>query len=445
MISADPSSFRDPSAFIFHHDGVVYRHLQPAYQHEYEHLMASGLYHILTQEGLLITHEESTVPSPGAYKVIRPRQVKFINYPYEWGFEQLKAAALLTLRIQKTAMDHGMTLKDANAFNICFEGPRPVFIDSSSFALYDESLTWDAYHQFCQQFLCPLLLAHYRGSDSLNLIAQYPDGIPVALTAAWLPARSRFRLLPLLHIHLQKKMAASAAGGPSEKKFSKAKLLRILDHLESGIRSLHIGKEVSHWRKYYQETILSSEYLDEKLKAVDLLTRDLRFDTVLDLGANTGTFSKQMAERGKWVIAAEGDAVCVDSMQSLHERITPVRIDLMYPSPAIGWMNRERPSFLQRVKPDLVLSLALMHHLCITRNLSFDLLASGLQTMAPLLLIEFIPKSDPKVQTLLQHRADIFTDYHEEHFKKVFSEYFRLLDEFPLPGSHRKLFLFERK
>lgn len=445
MIRREDSSFRDPAAFVFSADGVIYRHLQPAYQHAYEHLMSSGLYAALTQRGMLITHEEVDVFSEGAYKVIKPHQLSFINYPYEWSFEQLKASALLTLKIQQEAMLYGMTLKDASAFNVCFEGCQPLFIDSTSFDVYDASKPWVAYRQFCRHFLAPLLLAHYRGSALLALLGQYPDGIPLDLAASLLPARSRFNLLSQLHIRLQQSVAASGRNANEGSTFSQAKLQRIIEHLYTGINSLTIRKETSHWSKYYQETILSEAYLDGKKSAVSLMTDALAVRSVLDLGANTGTFAKLMAASGKQVIAAEPDRICVDQIFTSYKAVTAVCIDLMHPSPSIGWMNRERKKFSERAKSDMVLALALIHHLCIGQNLPFHFLAQGLVELGPWLLIEFVPKTDPKVQLLLQNRTDVFDAYTEAHFREVFSQYYTLIQERPLPDSDRKLFLFQRK
>jgi hypothetical protein len=394
---------------------------------------------------MLIPHEESNMLPDGAYKVIKPRQIPFINYPYEWSFEQLKAAALLTLKIQQKAMLFGMTLKDATGFNICFEGSQPIFIDTASFDLYDASKPWSAYRQFCQHFLAPLLLARYRGSSLLSLLALYPDGIPLEIAAKLLPARSNFSLLSLLHIHLQQKVSATGKNANQRSSFSQAKLSRIIEHLQSGIAALSIRKETSHWSKYYHETILSDAYLKGKKKVVLDMTGSLPVETVLDLGANTGEFSMELVNQGKRVIAAESDRICVDLIFSKHKKVTAVCVDLMHPSPSIGWMNKERSRFSERAKSDLVLALALMHHLCIGKNLPLSLLAKGLIELGPWLLIEFVPKSDPKVQLLLHTRQDIFDEYTEDHFKRSFSPYYTLIQEAALPESDRKLFLFKRK
>lgn len=98
--------------------------------------------------GLLVPHEEEGADSAEegrAYKILKPRSIPFISYPYEWCFSQLRAAALTTLQIQKEALRFGMTLKDGSAYNVQFIGAQPVFIDTLSFEKYREGSPWVAY------------------------------------------------------------------------------------------------------------------------------------------------------------------------------------------------------------------------------------------------------------------------------------------------------------
>lgn len=153
-----PSSFRDPSGFVFTAGGEVLRQVNHVYRDQYDFLMGSGLYEKLVKSGLLVPHEEvDTAPASrcDSYKILRPEPVPFVSYPYEWSFSQLKAAAMATLEIQDTALEFGMTLKDASAYNIQFLGQRPVLIDLLSFERYEEGNPWVAYRQFCQHFLAP--------------------------------------------------------------------------------------------------------------------------------------------------------------------------------------------------------------------------------------------------------------------------------------------------
>ncbi|MGY8805885.1 MAG: SAM-dependent methyltransferase, partial [bacterium] len=142
------ASFRDPSGFIYERDGQIYREVKRSYAADYDQLMSSGLYEVLTSKHLLVSHEE--VEPVGAadadhHKTLRPEQVPFISYPYEWCFSELRDAALLTLRLQKLALAHDMTLKDASAYNIQFLNGRPVMIDTLSFARYEEGMAWVGY------------------------------------------------------------------------------------------------------------------------------------------------------------------------------------------------------------------------------------------------------------------------------------------------------------
>lgn len=443
MTNREPSSFRDPSAYIFNENGIYYRFLDKSYQQHYDHLLSSGLYHSLTQKKWLIQHEEVSNKIEGAYKTLKPRQLTFLNYPYEWSFMQLKDAALHTLRILRESLTHGMILKDATAFNIVFENNKPVFIDTTSFEIYDETKPWQAYRQFCENFLVPLMLVKYRGSAMLSLQRSHPEGIPIPLASTLLPVRSWFNMVCLLHIHLQ--YAVSGSQRKISKPFSRDKLMRIVDHLEKGIEHLNNSRESSLWSKYYTETILSAEYLEDKQKKVLLMTRALDLKKVVDLGANSGEFAALFAGSGREVIAADFDPLCIDQIHRSRENITPVVVNLMNPSPMTGWMNKERKSFVERINADLVLALALMHHLCISKNLSFDLLAEGLSRFGNYLLIEYVPLEDPKAVMLLAHRENIFKEYNENNFRRCFSAHFDLISESAVANSDRKIFLMKRK
>ncbi|MCJ7531136.1 MAG: hypothetical protein MUO64_08910, partial [Anaerolineales bacterium] len=133
------ASFRDPSGFLYRREGILYRQVNLAYREQYKQLMQSGLYDDLVQTNLLIAHQEVEVePAEAAliYKVLKPQEVQFISYPYEWCFSQLKNAALTMLEIEKRALKLGMTLKDSSAYNIQFQRGRPVLIDTLSFEIY---------------------------------------------------------------------------------------------------------------------------------------------------------------------------------------------------------------------------------------------------------------------------------------------------------------------
>ena len=158
-VARHPASFKDPAGFIFEANGKIYRQVNKVYGQQYQHLMESGLYNQLISSNQLITHSSINENLTGDEEwllTLLPEQLSFVSYPYEWCFDQLKDAALLTLFILRTSLDKGMILKDATPFNVQFQKGKPLFIDTLSFDLYDETKPWVAYRQFCETFLFPL-------------------------------------------------------------------------------------------------------------------------------------------------------------------------------------------------------------------------------------------------------------------------------------------------
>jgi len=339
-----------------------------------------------------------------------------------------------------------MVLKDATPFNIQFVDGKPLFIDTLSFENYEAGKSWVAYHQFSQCFLGPLLLMHYCHSDSNKLFMVYPHGIPIDLLVNLLPKRSRWNINTFLHIHLQAKFSGKQKKrSGSESHFSRHKLELLLKGLEGFIRKLTPKKLKTAWDDYYTGTIMDDAYLQAKTTLVKSFIHYLDFKTVIDLGANDGHFSLLFNE-DKQVIATDADSNCINHLylkikKEGRANILPLVNDLTTPSPAIGWANAERDSLTTRLKADLVLALALVHHLAIAGNVPFQKIAGWLQPMAQHLIVEFIPKTDAKVQLLLQNRKDIFDDYSLENFRSVFGAKYIIVREEKVGNTNRILFL----
>jgi hypothetical protein len=453
-----PASFKDPSGFVFESEGKIYRQVNQYYAAQYRQLMDSGLYNLLVSRHQLIAHEEVAENITNAaewYTTLLPEPVPTISYPYEWCFEQLQDAALLTLTVLKTALQHGMILKDATPYNIQFHKGRPVFIDTLSFDTYDPKQPWIAYRQFCQCFLFPLYLEHYLKTDIQRILSTYIDGIPVDIIAKLLPLKSRLSLGVWLHVYLQHSTSISTSASARTNKpngaFSKKKLLDVIAHLNNIITNFPANKTYkTTWSNYYEDTILSKEYLQEKETIIREFCRQSKAQQVLDLGANDGYFSKLFASHQMQVIATDADNRCISRLyqevkKNNIEHILPLILDIANPSPAIGFNNQERAAFHDRIKPDLVAALALVHHLVIGKNISLPVLASYFNNIAPELIIEFVPKEDEKVQQMLQSRPDTFPDYTIPVFEALFFQYFEVISKKNVPGTHRILYHLMRK
>ena len=449
------ASLRDPAGFVVQEKGEFYRIVQPVYQANYRILFDSGLYEALTREGLLIEHEEA-LPLENyatAWKTIKPRQLSFISYPWEWCFSQYKDAALATLRIQKIALGHGMSLKDASAYNIQFVDGKPLLIDSLSFEKIPEDRPWVAYQQFCKHFLAPLALMSCTDVRMGQMMRLFLDGIPIDLASKLLPKRTRLKLWLLVHIHMhaksQKKHAGEKVTGV-QRKYSVNALRGLVESLTSSVKSLDWQPPKNVWGDYYQNKVTGGYYVQHKQETVTAYIERVNPKTMWDLGANTGAFSRIGSSRGIKTYSFDGDPDCVElnyleAKKTLDKNICPLFMDLSNPSPDLGWMNSEKTAWLNRPKPNLTLALALIHHLCIGNNIPLERLAEFFSKVSKWLVIEFVPKEDPNAQKLLHAREDIFDKYHRGEFEAAFGRAFETEAVTKLQNSDRILYLMKRK
>ena len=452
-----PASFRDPSGFLFTQDGEYYRQVNRSYAENYDQLMNSGLYEKLVRSGRMLPHQESPVAALQAeiaYKVIHPEQLGFIAYPFEWSFTQLKDAALCTLGILKDGLDAGMILKDASAYNMQFRDTRAILLDTLSFERYEEGKPWDAYRQFCQHFLAPLALMAYKDVRLHQLLRIYIDGIPLDLASQLLPWGTRFNFGLLTHIHLhartQARFADKTVAPTNGRKMTKTGLQGLIDNLERTVRALKWEPQGTEWGDYYNATNYSRSASEHKATLVTAFLQEIDPQSVWDLGANTGRFSRIASEAGIPTVAFDIDPAAVErnfrrARKNKEKNLLPLVLDLTNPSPALGWQHEERQALLQRGPADAVLALALIHHLAISNNVPLHQLARFFAAAGEWLIIEFIPKSDSQVIRLLQTRQDIFPEYELARFQAVFGQRFHIRRLEAIQDSERHLILMQRK
>ncbi len=468
-ISHHPSSFRDPSSFLFTENGTLYRSVSHLYQKNYDHLIQPGLYNKLVEADLLIPHKEVAgigghdgIVSPyspahvrrgnlSPYKTFNPEVVPFISYPYEWCFSQIQDAALTTLKIQKHALACNMSLKDASAYNIQFFRGKPLLIDTLSFEIYKENQPWVAYRQFCQHFLAPLSLMASRDIRLSQLMRIYIDGLPLDLVSKLLPVSTWLKPTRLTHIHLHAKAQkryekSSTPVIPAQAGIQKRSLRALIDNLESAITSLQWLPANTEWSNYYEDTNYTPAVMTHKKQLVEAYITESDPRTVWDLGANNGMFSRLATAKGIETIAFDVDPAAVEKnyrqMRNNKEtNLLPLCQDLTNPSLSIGWANEERLSLIERGPADTLLALALIHHLAISNNVPLSHIASFLSKICRFLIIEFVPKNDPQVQRLLNTREDTFHKYAQDCFEASLGDHFTILKSEKIMDTQRTLYL----
>ena len=455
MIRPNYISYKDLSARVVEKEGKFIRYIFTSYKDEYDYLMSSGLYEELVKKNLLISHDELPLDEEeGVYKVILPQQLIFQSYPFEWPYSQWNRAILAFLKINQIALKYGMILKDATPYNFYILGGDAIMFDTTSFMFFKNNDKWRAYKQFCQEFLSPVALMYYNGHKWGRLYMSNLKGVPLDFVSRQLPLSSWFNLTVLLHIHLHSKYTGnnSKENKRGDKGFTFEKLSSLISLLKNTIISWvdpYLLK--NNWQGYYKIDIETEEYIVLKQDSVKKWLTLLKVDTVLDLGANTGKFSFIASVFSKKIIALESDENCVDEIYN-HikikniDNVFPLIGDLAEPSPSLGMMNLELSSIFVRAKSELVMGLALIHHLYFTKDMSFAQIAElFLKLISKYLIVEFIPKDDRKVISLIEIKPHREAGYKLESFIFNLSQYFEKLEEITLAPSTRVLMLFKIK
>lgn len=446
------SSFRDPAGFVYTREGVLYRQVNRSFQDRFEAFLGSGLYEELVRQRLIVPHQSvalALAATPDAVAVLAPERVPFVSYPYEWSFGQLRDAALLTLELQERALVRGFTLRDASAYNVQFHAGRPVMIDTLSFEPRQEGAPWVAYGQFCQHFLVPLALMSRVDIRLGALQRVYIDGVPIELGALLLGPSGWLSPSLLFHIKLQaatqRRYADRDMGRARLRPVGASALLELVRGLRSAVEGLSWSPSGTEWADYTTDNTYTPEASGAKRERVVELLRGLGAETVWDLGANTGDYSRAARQVVRRVVSFDVDPAAVERnyrrVRAEGEAgILPLLMDLTNPSPAQGWAHGERLSLEQRGPADALLALALIHHLAIGHNLPLERVAAFLAQLGRYLIIEFVPKSDSQVQRLLRSRPDIFPEYTREGFEAAFARWFTIEQSHPIPGSERTLY-----
>ncbi len=455
LAEPDPGSFRDPTSRVYLSDDAVWRGLDAEALADFEALAATPFFVDAMATGQVVATDLVTDGRPEGLEawagVLAHERIPVISYPYEWSFEMLRDAARLQLDLVLAALDQDLTTKDASAYNVQFVGSSPRFIDVGSFERLRPTEPWYGYRQFHMHFLLPLMLQAYRGIAFQPLLRADVEGVnPVdarRMMSFWDIVSPR-RKGTLLHVSLQARAesASSERDVKSELKASGMKkelLVAQIKNLRKLVDRLELRKVETEWGGYSDR----SHYTDVDLKAkegfVASVAAAVKPKVAWDLGANDGHFSRLVADQGAYVIAADGDHEAIDGLYRAlradgDERILPLVLNLADPSPDRGWRSKERLAFTGRSRPELTLALALIHHLCISRNVPLPEFVDFLADAGGQLVVEFPTPEDPMVQGLVRNKREgIHDDYTVVNFEAALGRRYDIVRRQELPGGTR--------
>ena len=372
-------------------------------------------------------------------------------------------AGRLTLELARNALRAGYGLKDATPYNVLFRGPTPVFIDVPSFELRDPGdSVWRAYGQFVRTFLLPLLVNRCWGMRLADIFTTRREGLEPQEVYPWCGLLQRFRppFLSLVSMPTWLRGKARADGerlyqprslsNPEKARFIVDSLLAQLER--SLTRLKPSAKRPSEWSSYMTTHSYPESAFAAKEEFVRQWIEEFRPARVLDVGANTGYFSALAARSGASVVAVDIDPACVGAIwehaaeQKLD--VLPLIMDLARPSPALGWDNRECPSFQDRARAgfECVLMLAAVHHMLVTERVPLEeILRFAAKLTTSTLIVEFVAPDDEMFRQLTRGREHLHTGLTEAVFAKTCAAHFEVVRSLPLPGTHRTLYGLKRR
>lgn len=458
----DPASYRDPSGYVFSENGRLLRCVSPLGLEAYRAVRDSGALKPLIARGDVIDADE--VPDewsglhPDGSLILEHPKLPVISYPYEWPFDALKSAALLHLDIQLELLERDIVLSDASAFNVQFRGAKPVFIDYLSFRPYRHDEPWLAHRQFCENLLNPLVLQSVVGLPYHAWLRGQPEGITSEELNKLLKLRNKLSLVLFSHVVLPAKIqkragqtVLSQAERAKRRGLPKSRFRALLMQLRHFIAKLDAaGFDRSTWSDYALDNTYEGPEEEHKRAFVSRFVRQTKPSLLIDLGCNTGEFSNLCLQEGAAsVVGLDSDhgALRKAFLRSADEGLDflPLYQDLANPSPDHGWNAAERRSLSHRLTgAQGVLALAVAHHLAIARNVPLPDVVDSIVGMAPEGVIEFVPKDDATVKTMLTLREDYGLPYDRDVFIRALEGRAAIVDRAEVSAGGRELFWYRR-
>ncbi len=457
----------DPNGYLFEWNGEIHRAIHPARRGAMLALWRSGLVEELVERDLFPHTELTTLTTDDSDLVFRHARVPVVTHPDEWSFEMLKDAALTTLEVNRVARRHGYQTLDAHGFNILFRHGHPLFIDLGSFVPVYRDFNckrpgWRPYGEFLRSFDAPLrmwsagdafLARHALHGDQLPLTGywRWRHRVARALPVAWL-ARFEFLLTRYRALNSVPLAEFRRIASVSERRARLAERIIAfsrhwglpfsavdLEALQRRTAAIRPPRADSAWGDYHREA-----RPDARQAHIIELVRRHRPRTVLDMAGNAGFFSRAIADATDvdHVICADYDSNAIDHLyRALREdddsRVDPVLLNF---SMSIG--DRRFQAAEQRLASDMVLALALTHHLLLTQKLTIDFILQRLKRFTrKLLVIEFMPLG--LYSSRFERIPEVPDWYRLDWFREAFSRYFETIEETRL-ARNRVLFVGRR-
>ncbi|MFT3733161.1 MAG: hypothetical protein QM780_17375 [Hyphomicrobium sp.] len=353
--------------------------------------------------------------------VLEHERIPYVTYRREWPALALQRAALCTLDLAIALYADGYALKDAHCWNVLFQGTRPKFVDFASIRPIREMNAHAWMREFRNYFLAPLCQFSEGKPDLARALTQEH----LSGTGLWILNHEPSRLVSL----------------PSANEYT----IAALEALRKSVADLKFSKLGGAWGNYEQPAASNDGLRQKDVQVAQILDR-LKFSSAIDIGANRGLHSFMCADRGASVVACDIEEGCLNDIfleaEARNASVMPTYLDLVNPAGTSGAFASQ-PSVSERLRCDLVIALAIVHHICFRRRYYVDTFVRSIASFSDEhAIVEFVPDSDFHVA---QWRLPPLEGYSTDEFRQTLLKYFRQVEEVPIEPEPRCLFVCSSK
>ncbi|AUC78652.1 hypothetical protein CW736_04245 [Nonlabens sp. MB-3u-79] len=437
----------DQVCTLFFYGDRVIRGVNKEYIEQVKDMMSGGMLDELITKKLFVKTWISDLKIEGFDLVIEHENIEFWNYPYEWSFSMLQDAANTVLDCNEVANKYGYELFDVHAFNVVFNMAQPVYLDFGSFIKVDakNDKAWTGFNNFYNSFYMPLYLYNKGFSDLSNSIylhyGLFSDRDLFLLRNKHVTILGKKITSWIFKIHNSKRRLAAARYVRVIEKYGKHKHIdkllkfkKLFQNKYSVSYAKRLLKRVStshidsYWKDYHNNKNPSQD--NRFLRITEIINKDLSDATsLIELASNQGKFADYVRENTQMnqIIATDYDKNALDQIylnNRFSDKVLPLLYDFVRPN------NRTNTNKIEdRINADVVMALAVTHHLILTQDITVDHIFNVLESLATkYVIIEFMPLG--LYSGDMDNIPEVPEYYTLEWFKTNFSDRFDyILDE----------------
>lgn len=454
----------DPYCTLFMAETHVIRAIKPEHAERVSKLLDLKIIQQLMKQGRLIDTKVSQRKIEGYPLVLEHPRIRHPNFPFEWTPSMFKDAALAMLSLNLELIEAGQYIHDPHAWNVMYDSATPKIIDFTSIVPVPTNASGEHFIEFEHSFIRTLKLMERGFPSAARALAtehlSYPDRDLSNATIVKAPNK-KDRYLTRESKRLKKALRMCIGEAVSYAKSrnsvpSQTSLKQTIENYTELTQTMNVRPEVGKWSEYYtgkhndlpqfDGSLSSLEHIKDstpKHGNIDALLAKIKPSTVLDLGCNNGLYGLMAAQHGAVVVGLDTDEMALDDMY-LHAKesgsaVLPLYANVMAPVEAVGFALRPMPRLVDRMKSDLVLCLALVHHLTFGRaSMSFDHTVSLLSVYSTKsLIVEFVTSEDHHLKKTYPNPPAWYT---VENFSSQLKQHFSTVEILPSHPESRLLF-----